>query len=306
MTRRLPLALLVLAVPALAGCATFSNVDRVATVNGVDITRAEFEAMSQDFFAHPDLFGAAAPVDGHVDAGAARDLIAITAQARLIRELVGDDELDAAADAALEGLAADDPVRDMTPEMQTLFAEITSRQGLLATVPAPDAAELEQGYTESPASVGVLCVRHILVETEAEADDVAAQLADGADFAELAAEVSRDTGSGASGGVVPSPSGGACWTLSDALGGAGLVPEFVHNARPLAAGETSAPFATDFGWHIVQQLPWSDVADSVVAAHAPGVTGDVQYVAALLGADVDVDPTFGVWDSGTASIVPLG
>lgn len=303
MTRRLPLALLVLAVPALAGCATFSNVDRVATINGEAFTRDEFEAMSQDWFAHPELFGADAPLDGKVSASAARALIAITAQARVIRDVVGDADLDAAAKEAIDALPADDPVRDMSPEMQTLYAEITSRSGLLAAVPAPDAAELERRYTELPASAGMMCVRHILVDTEAEADDLAAELADGADFAELAAEFSKDTVTGANGGIVPGARGD-CYTLGEAL--TGLVTEFVDHARPLAAGETSAPFASDFGWHIVQQRPWGEVSDDVVAAHQDGVTGDVQYVAALLAADVDVDPSYGVWDANTLSIVPLG
>lgn len=80
---------------------------------------------------------------------------------------------------------------------------------------------------------------HILVETEEEALALVAELAEGADFAELAMEKST----GPSG-----PNGGD-------LGWFGLgmmVPEFEAAVTGLEVGGVSAPVQTQFGWHVVK------------------------------------------------------
>jgi peptidyl-prolyl cis-trans isomerase C len=79
---------------------------------------------------------------------------------------------------------------------------------------------------------------HILVDTEAEAASLVTQLAEGADFTELAKTFST----GPSG-----PNGGA-------LGWFGLgqmVPPFEAAVLELEVGEVSAPVETQFGWHVL-------------------------------------------------------
>jgi peptidyl-prolyl cis-trans isomerase C len=79
---------------------------------------------------------------------------------------------------------------------------------------------------------------HILVETEEEAQALIAQLAEGADFAELAAENS----------IGPSgPNGGALGWFTAGM----MVPEFEEAVFALEPGEVSAPVQTQFGWHVV-------------------------------------------------------
>ncbi len=82
--------------------------------------------------------------------------------------------------------------------------------------------------------------RHILVETEAEAKDIAAKLKGGADFAALAKEKSKDPGSAAEGG-----------DLGFFVKGQ-MVPEFSETAFKLKNGETSEPVKTQFGYHIIR------------------------------------------------------
>ncbi len=79
---------------------------------------------------------------------------------------------------------------------------------------------------------------HILLETEEEAQAMIDQLAEGADFAELAAEHS----------IGPSgPNGGALGWFTAGM----MVPEFEEAVFALEPGEVSAPVQTQFGWHIV-------------------------------------------------------
>lgn len=82
--------------------------------------------------------------------------------------------------------------------------------------------------------------RHILVESEDEAKTVRARLDAGEDFAELAKELSKDPGSGARGGDLGYFSEGQ------------MVPVFQETADATAVGEVSAPFQSDFGWHVLK------------------------------------------------------
>ena len=82
--------------------------------------------------------------------------------------------------------------------------------------------------------------RHILVETEDQAKDVAKQLKNGKDFAALAKEKSKDPGSAKNGGDLG-------WFTAEVM-----VPEFSKAAFALKAGEVSQPVKTQFGWHVIQ------------------------------------------------------
>lgn len=82
--------------------------------------------------------------------------------------------------------------------------------------------------------------RHILVETEEEAQSILAALQAGEPFAELAQAQSTDTGSGARGGEL----GWASVT--------NYVRPFADAVRSAAIGEIVGPVESEFGWHIIQ------------------------------------------------------
>ncbi len=100
-------------------------------------------------------------------------------------------------------------------------------------------------------------LRHILVATEEEALDVVAALNGGESFADLAAAVSTDTGSAASGGI---------YDWAPALN---YVPEFKDASLTLEIGTISAPVKTEFGYHVMQVIGRED--REVVEADLAGV-----------------------------------
>ncbi len=91
--------------------------------------------------------------------------------------------------------------------------------------------------------------RHILLspnqirdteQTVAELEGLRQRLIDGEDFAALAREYSEDKGSALSGGELG-------WSTPGMF-----VPEFEQTMNNIAIGEISAPFKSQFGWHILQ------------------------------------------------------
>jgi parvulin-like peptidyl-prolyl isomerase len=102
-------------------------------------------------------------------------------------------------------------------------------------------------------------VRHILVKTKAQAEDLKAQLDAGASFDALAKKHSTDTGSKANGGKL---------TISKGQ----TVAPFDATASALKKNDISPPVKTEFGFHIIQALsdvknakvtPLKDVRDSI-------------------------------------------
>ena len=93
--------------------------------------------------------------------------------------------------------------------------------------------------------------RHILLQANAirdeeatrkQAQSLADRLADGADFEKLAKELSDDPGSKNSGGDLGWQPPGV------------FAPEFQIRIDQLQPGERSAPFRTQFGWHVAEVL----------------------------------------------------
>ncbi|MEO1039796.1 MAG: peptidylprolyl isomerase [Pseudomonadota bacterium] len=82
--------------------------------------------------------------------------------------------------------------------------------------------------------------RHILVATRREAEEAARLVAEGADFAQLALQISRDPATRLEGGDL------GYFTE------AGILPAFGQIAFATSVGEVSAPFQSEFGWHVLR------------------------------------------------------
>ncbi|MEO1137057.1 MAG: peptidylprolyl isomerase [Pseudomonadota bacterium] len=84
--------------------------------------------------------------------------------------------------------------------------------------------------------------RHIVVATGEEAEEIIALLQGGADFQALARERSIDRAT--------APLGGEIGWFTRAM----MTPTFSRTAFSTEPGEISAPFETEFGWHIIEVL----------------------------------------------------
>jgi len=81
--------------------------------------------------------------------------------------------------------------------------------------------------------------RHILLGSREEAEEALRLLNEGADFAELAGSISQDPATRFQGGDLG-------YFTAD-----GILPGFSEIAFSMAVGETSGPFETEAGWHVL-------------------------------------------------------
>ncbi len=102
-------------------------------------------------------------------------------------------------------------------------------------------SDLQLAYESLLPSLSTVCTRHILVETEEQAEAVVDRLDGGEEFADLAAELSIDAGSGAAGGDI------GC--ISDPS--ANLVSTYAAAALDAEIGEVTGPVPSEFGYHVL-------------------------------------------------------
>ena len=103
--------------------------------------------------------------------------------------------------------------------------------------------QLKQEYDKLKANLGKseYNARHILVETEAEAKAIIAQLGKKGNFDKIAKEKSKDAGSKERGGSLG-------WTVPN-----NFVPPFANALTTLKKGTyTKEPVQSQFGWHVIK------------------------------------------------------
>ena len=144
-----------------------------------------------------------------------------------------------------QGLTEEQVLKDLRTRMlsEKIFEKVTSE------VEVTD-ADIQAYYEENRAQFQTPAsreIRHILVKSKAEADDIHAQLENGGNFAKLAKQFSEDPASKNEGGKFTAQKGAT-------------VAPFDRTAFELRTGELSEPVKTQFGWHIIEAL--ADVEDA--------------------------------------------
>jgi peptidyl-prolyl cis-trans isomerase C len=136
------------------------------------------------------------------------------------------------------------------PEIKKRIAagiEQVMQAALITKVVGPEIGEAQiqaryaSEYADKP-GVEEVHARHILVGTEAQAEDIIKQLNHGGDFAKLAIKYSKDPGASNGGDL-------GFFKKTD------MVPEFANAAFALKDGQiTPTPVHTQFGYHVIQVL----------------------------------------------------
>lgn len=288
----------------LAGCGTTVSPSSAATVNGIDISRDLLETVVTDsldaLFASASEAGTEFTDEQRAQAREEqqRQLLTLLVQDAVITSVTADagaevDEADRAEVRAdiVEAVEGEERLQELLNQdglSLSLFDEVLVPQQARVGALREQLAEGETLDTRT--------VRHILVESQEEADEVVAELEAGADFGELAAERSTDVGSGQQGGELgPAPRGS-------------YVPPFEEAAWEAELDQVVGPVESEFGFHVLEviaedstpgdELP-PEQLDQLVSQEL-----DQLITTAYDEADIRIDPAFGTWDEATRSVVP--
>jgi len=280
--------LLPLAALLVAGCTSFSDNDAVARFDHVELGADELT----------ELMAVLSPPNVEsdpTDAVVARDTISTWLRIEAAKQRLDDDGVvvsDSQLAEATTQMSSFLLDFDLLPDrMRNYLVDAQAAFLALADVAPPTAEELRDVYERGPAG-GVTCVAHILVATEDEANEVAAELDAGTDFATLAAERSLDQGSGPQGGVLP------C-SASDEFATTYVTP-FADAALAAEIGVPTAPVESTFGFHVILLRPFDEAQADITAFFQPqefAITRTIEQ------ADVYVDPRYGTIDGNR--VVPL-
>ncbi len=298
-TTRFTLLLAVLGL-VLAAC---GGANVAATVNGVEIPDDDVLAL------------AVTPVtDGVVDAEGFRNLLtnAILTEAMVtgaeeqfgLASLDSRESIDAYVNAAppeeldlLQSIATNPGLSEDAVDLVAtqLLVRSTVKEQL-----ANDRDYLEGVWQNSQDLLLQACVRHILVGTEEESQEVRSRLEAGEEFSAVADEVSLDVQS--PGGALPCP-----------MNPSVFIEPFSSVVATAPVGELVGPVQTEFGWHVIvvdsrespssldelaaDPIKWipNDLIDAAWSNWLDGVVGE---------ADIDVRSQIGMWYSPVDGIRP--
>ena len=300
-SRRAVVVPILLLAGAATGCSTVSDNDAAARVDEFELSQDEFGELLVGGDARSRARRASVELSGET----ARDLLNTWILTRILEvdlAAQGDDRRrrQAIADAtgALEAAGPRQRGRRRRLRLQNLQIE---QQAAIATwsaleVPTPSDDELRALYDAGTAESGIVCGAHILVETEAEAQAILDQLEGGADFAELAASESIDTGSGANGGNLP----------------CALTGDFEDRLRPRVRRGGPGGRVRRAGRAGAERVRVPRHRAATVGSGRPGRAGgavhrltSARFQRAADAVDIYVDPRFGAFNSASG-VVALG
>jgi len=305
--RRLAAAgLTVAAVLVGSGCGAVPDADTAATVGGHDITIDTFERLLRSVTDNEELFGISADLETDtVQSPQARSVLSLLVQGETTRQyLAASDEAitDEDRQAVREQLGEDNPVFDLPEDVVAALVDSQAGPTAVARVPAPSDEELQAQYEQAPADLGIVCVRHVQVASEAEAEAVLDELAAGASIEDLARERSTEQSAATTGGALQAAADVNCAPESGVRERFG--DEFTDAALASRPGSPSAPVETSFGWHVIEAQPYADIADSLSSLYGE-IGPQLRLLAFSRGLDVRIDPRYGRWNPRVGSVAAL-
>ena len=297
MPRRILASTLVAALVTLTGCAAS---DAAATVNGSAVSTDDLEQTVRDFVA----VGETTLLNGAADGDTVRGLLTSFIRARVTDEVIaasGESVTDDDLAAVRDELDAQN-VAGLPDTLRDLIVELNAAQAVLARVPAPSSDDVAARYANNPKSLGMLCLRHLVVKEESQARSALVELGDAPSdekFAQVAGKFSYEPGAAESGGALRGQTG-ECIAINEYQ--AGFDRDFVRGALAARTGVPTQPVKSSFGWHVIFVRPFEAVRESVTANLATSA-GEYLLLGALADADISVASRYGRWDPLAGSVV---
>jgi len=280
----------------LSSCGSTSN--SAAEVGGKKISRDELELTITEL----SDAGQTPVVDGEVDGETARSVLTALLQgaaADVILKKYGQEITKADRDEIAESVSKNTDTTEFTEHLKNLIIELNAGGLALSRVVAPDAKSAAKMYDEAPASLGVMCVRHLVVKEEAKATEALKKITDGADFATVAGEYSIEPNAKVSGGALTGEKN-ACMPLSEYQNG--FDPDFTAGALLAKPGVATGPVKSSFGYHIILIRPFVEVAADISALLEAGA-GELLFNGYITTSKIKVDSAYGRWNSARGAIV---
>ena len=170
-----------------------------------------------------------------------------------------------------------------------LLVEDAVSDALIGSVVMPTLEDAQAEIDANPIEYTQVCVSHILVETEEEAQAVEARLDAGEDFAAVATEVSIDTGSGATGGSL------------ECASPARYVTGFAEATMTAPIGEVTEPVESEYGFHIIvvddRTEATAEEVQLIMGDRALFDAVDQWLLDSITTADVVVVEQYGTWET---------
>lgn len=242
--------------------------------------------------------------NGVADGETVRAVLGAMIRASAIRELLaanGESVTDDDRAVVAEQYSADSGFTSLGQDLQDLLIEVNAADVALTRVPAPATGDVEAMYSSNPSSLGAMCLRHVLVDDEATAKTVVAELKGGTDVADVVATWSTEPGAAERGGALEGPDG-ACIRLADYQ--SQFDADFVAGALGVTPAAPSDPVKTQFGWHVIVARPYDEAASSL-AALLEQAPGEMLLGGYLSTVRVDVASRYGRWSNAQGAVVPL-
>lgn len=288
------IALSAIAVMTLASCGVVPSATDAFTVGDTSWSREKFNSFLTELIKVEQIAAFGGGANGEDARGVATVLIRQEATNAFLASQ-GESITDADRAALLANVTPEDPFNSYSELLQNTLLQINGSGVALSRVKAPTADVLKALYNKMPAYAGVLCLSHIIVETREDAMQALRRVNSGEDFATVAREVSIEPAALQTGGALANQAdNNPCFTL-EGIRQEGFDPLFVAGAMSARAGIPTGPVKSSFGYHVIMNAPWDQVADAVSALveESPGNVLNEGY---LVSSDIKVASSIGTWN----------
>lgn len=215
-----------------------------------------------------------------------------------------DEDVDAELDEIVSTLSPDLSIEELAEQQglsvstlrrlaETSFIQDAVAAELTAQAEPPTDQELSDARDEATANQTEVCVRHVLTETEEEAQTAKERLDDGEDFATVAEDLSTDPSAAENGGDLGCAQAGR------------YVPEFRDAAIAAEIDEITDPIESQFGFHVLQvydrtepaddSLPSDEELQTQLESTAQAEQFETWLLDQAADAEVTVDEEYGTW-----------